>query len=99
MNVTLRARETAIISVDNIQTFQNESLKELYVSTGEKTAKESKRLLDRGTANKLIKINVREKHPCGHISFASSYKYKRSHETVDYQETKNREEKMLSKTA
>ena len=47
MKNILRSQETAIISVDNIQTFQNKELNELYVTGGEKVAKESKKLLER----------------------------------------------------
>jgi len=97
--IILKQQETAIISIDNTQTFQNKELNELYVQDGEKVAKESKKLLNWGTDNKILKINVKEKHPYGHISFASSYKYKRKFETITYEETKEWEETMLSKTA
>ena len=96
---TLKAKETTVISVDNIQTFENKDLNELYIDKGEYVAKNSKKLLDRAKTKNILCINVMEKHPYGHISFASSYKYKRTFETISYKEIQNEGEHILSKTA
>lgn len=82
----------ALISVDNIETFENPDLKwkELYVEGGEKVAEKTAEAiaLMKEYYNALI-VNVFESHPKGHISFASSYKDRKPFSTITLAEVES----------
>lgn len=63
----------ALLSVDNTRTFEDASLNELYVSGGEKAARETHALLATIKQAGWLLYNVFEAHPQGHISLASNY--------------------------
>lgn len=78
--------DIAMISVDNMKTFEDASLNELYVAGGEQVARSTKKLLEACKYYKITTINVLEKHPIGHISLAANYKDKKVFDTITYEE-------------
>lgn len=81
--------QTALISVDNIKTFEDVNLHELYVPEGEQAAIKTKEARDMCTAYGTLLVNVFEKHPKGHISFASSYRDKQPFDIMTLEEIKD----------
>ncbi len=89
---TININECVVVSVDNSETFENKELDELYVPEGELAAEGSKKVLDVCKPYKILAISVLDKHPRGHISFASSYKNKKPFDDVTWEEVKDRTE-------
>ncbi|AKH33200.1 nicotinamidase/pyrazinamidase [candidate division SR1 bacterium Aalborg_AAW-1] len=91
----------ALLSIDNIKTFEDKTLHELYVPNGELVAQQTKTIINICQNNNLLIINVFESHPNGHISFASSYKDKQPFDMISYDEIQHRtnEKNRLSDTA
>ncbi len=71
--MTTTSTNIALLSVDNTRTFEDASLNELYVSGGEKAARETHALLATIKQAGGLLYNVFEAHPQGHISLASNY--------------------------
>lgn len=92
MKNQLTLSKTATASIDNTRTFEDKSLNELYVTWWEIAAKESKKVLDLSRHFKVLTINVIEKHPQWHISFASSYKDRGVFTTLTLDEVEQRTE-------
>jgi nicotinamidase-related amidase len=84
--------DIAMISVDNIRTFEDASLNELYVTEGEQAASVTKNLLEACKYYKITTINVLEKHPLGHISLAANYKNKNPYDLITNEEVQTRTE-------
>ena len=89
----------ALISVDNTKTFEDASLQELYVPWGEKVAQKTKEVISIIEPFNIPAINVFDKHPQWHISFASSYKNKKPFDTITLEEIKQWTQGDLSDTA
>lgn len=85
-------KNIAFVSVDNTRTFEDETLKELYVTEWEKAAIASKELVEACKYYKITLINVLEKHPIGHISLAANYKNRTPGEDITYDEVKDQTE-------
>lgn len=66
-------KKTALLSIDNTRTFEDASLNELYVQDGERVAVMTHEIMDVVKKVGGLLYNVLEKHPQGHISFASNY--------------------------
>lgn len=85
-NTLLLETDVALISVDNTKTFEDKQLNELYVEWWEHAAKRTKKMVDYCNEIWVTTINVLEKHPKWHISFASSFEWKNPLDKVDYNE-------------
>lgn len=98
---TLSLKNSAFISVDNTKTFEDKSLNELYVPEGEQAAITSQRVADICKTYGVLTINVFDKHPRGHISFASSYQNKEPFDFITLEEIQdwNEESNWLSNKA
>ncbi len=83
---TITLNTSAFISVDNTRTFEDKNLNELYVPEGEQAAFTTKKIADICKAVALLTINVFDKHPRGHISFASSYQNKQPFDGITLDE-------------
>ncbi len=77
-------QEIAMISVDNIQTFENKDLNELYVNEWEQAAYATKKIMEACKYYGITMINVLEEHPIWHISLAANYKNKKPFEMINY---------------
>jgi nicotinamidase/pyrazinamidase len=86
---TLPLNTIAFISVDNTRTFDDKSLNELYVPEWEQAAFTTKKVSDICKATTILTINVFDKHPRGHISFASSYQNKQPFDFITLDEVKD----------
>jgi nicotinamidase-related amidase len=83
---TISLKNSAFVSVDNTKTFEDKSLNELYVPEGEIAAIKTKEAADLCRKYGMLLINVFDKHPKGHISFASSYKNKKPFDFITLEE-------------
>ena len=88
----IQINQAAFVSVDNTRTFEDKSLNELYVTGGELAARGSKEASDLCATYGMTLVNVLEKHPKGHVSFASSYHDKKPRETITRDEVQDRTE-------
>ncbi len=88
-NTKFLETDVALISVDNTKTFEDKNLNELYVEWWEQAAKRTKKMVDYCNERWIMTINVLEKHPKGHISFASSFEWKNPLDTINYDEVKS----------
>ena len=82
----LNANETAFISVDNTQTFENKNLNELYVAEGEQAALATQEIIQLCKPYGITLINVLEEHPIGHVSLAGNYNNKNPFDLLTYEE-------------
>ena len=78
--------EMAVLSIDNIQWFENKNLNELYVNEWEMAAKVSKEIIDLCKAFGIRIINVFDNHPLWHVLFAANYKDKNPYDIISYDE-------------
>lgn len=98
---TISLKNSAFVSVDNTRTFDDKTLKELYVPEWEIAAYVSQKIARICHVYGILTVNVFDKHPKGHISFASSYKNKQPFDSITLEEVKDRTEEQngLSKKA
>ena len=82
-------QNTAFISIDNTKTFEDASLNELYVPEGEKVAQVTQKIANICKTYGILTINVFDKHPRGHISFASSYQDKKPFDFISLDEVRD----------
>jgi nicotinamidase-related amidase len=86
----LSINTSAFVSVDNTRTFDDKTLvDELYVPEGEQAAHTTKKITDICKSVGMLTINVFDKHPKGHISFASSYQNKQPFDFITLDEVKD----------
>ena len=86
---TISLKNSAFVSVDNTKTFDDKSLNELYVPEGEQAAFISAKVADICKTYGVLTVNVFDKHPRGHISFASSYKNKNPFDFITLEEVQD----------
>lgn len=98
---TMDLSHVAVISVDNTKTFEEKKLNELYVPDWENAAIATKKIIDFCSIYGAFLVNVFDKHPKWHISFASSYKNKKPFDFITLEEVEQRTEEnnWLSSTA
>ena len=90
---TISLKNSAFVSVDNTRTFEDKTLvDELYVPEGEQAAVATKKVTDICKMYGMLTVNVFDKHPRGHISFASSYRDKQPFDFITLEEVQDRTE-------
>ena len=79
-------KNTALLSIDNTQWFENKSLNELYVNEWEQAARFTKQIVDLCKSFWIQIINVFDNHPAGHVLFAANYKNKNPYDIISLDE-------------
>jgi nicotinamidase-related amidase len=94
-------KNIALLSMDNTQWFQNQSLNELYVTNGERAAYWTVRVATLVKQAWWLLYHLFDNHPVGHVSFSENYIWKNRFDTITYEEVKNRtkEKNWLAPTA
>jgi nicotinamidase-related amidase len=79
-------KNTALLSIDNTQWFENKSLNELYVNEWEQAAKATKQIVDLCRGFWVQIINVFDNHPLWHVLFSVNYKNKNPYDIISLDE-------------
>jgi len=82
-------KNTALLSIDNTQWFENKSLNELYVNEWEQAAKFTKQIVDLCKSFWIQIINVFDNHPLWHVLFSANYKNKNPYDIISLDEVSN----------
>lgn len=84
--------EVALLSIDNTQWFENNSLNELYVNEWEQAAKATKEIVNLCKKFWMQIINVFDNHPLWHILLSANYKNKNPYDMISQDEVNYRTE-------
>lgn len=79
-------KNTALLSIDNTQWFENKSLNELYVNEWEQASKFTKQIVDICKRFWIQIINVFDNHPLWHVLFSANYKNKNPYDMISLDE-------------